>query len=198
MNKRLFIILDPAHGVDVAGKRSPDGKHLECQWSRKVCSMLYKNLLDLGYQVSFTNISLKEIGLSRRVANANGYLVPEEMEKVLISLHNNAAGNGTEWKTASGVEIFTYSKESKSNPFAQTVIDEFKKEFTELKFRKDYDKNPDVKDSKFTVLSGKYTAVLIEWLFQDNQSDVEKLSDDQYNKKMILTLTNAIEKYNNV
>ena len=23
------IILDPAHGIDVAGKRSPDGKHRE-------------------------------------------------------------------------------------------------------------------------------------------------------------------------
>lgn len=27
--KKLTIILDPAHGIDIAGKRSPDGKHRE-------------------------------------------------------------------------------------------------------------------------------------------------------------------------
>jgi N-acetylmuramoyl-L-alanine amidase len=33
MSKYTYI-LDPAHGKNVAGKRSPDGKHREYLWSR--------------------------------------------------------------------------------------------------------------------------------------------------------------------
>ena len=31
--RKLIVILDPAHGSDVKGKRSPDGTHLEYLWS---------------------------------------------------------------------------------------------------------------------------------------------------------------------
>ena len=34
MKKNITIILDPAHGEDVPGKRSPDGVHREYRWSR--------------------------------------------------------------------------------------------------------------------------------------------------------------------
>ena len=32
MKKNITIILDPAHGEDVPGKRSPDGVHREYRW----------------------------------------------------------------------------------------------------------------------------------------------------------------------
>jgi N-acetylmuramoyl-L-alanine amidase len=49
--KRLVVILDPAHGIDTPGKRSPDGVHLEYIWSRKVCRMLEQALKQKGFKV---------------------------------------------------------------------------------------------------------------------------------------------------
>jgi len=39
MSKYLYI-LDPAHGANTPGKRSPDGKHREYKWSREIISMI--------------------------------------------------------------------------------------------------------------------------------------------------------------
>ena len=53
--KKLIIILDPAHGSDVAGKRSPDGLHREYKWSREICADLKILFEALGYEVHYTN-----------------------------------------------------------------------------------------------------------------------------------------------
>ena len=64
--KKLIIILDPAHGSDVAGKRSPDGLHIEYKWSREICADLKVIFEALGYEVYYTNYLDNEIGLSER------------------------------------------------------------------------------------------------------------------------------------
>ena len=43
--RKLIVILDPAHGSDVKGKRSPDGTHLEYIWSREICKKLKDRLI---------------------------------------------------------------------------------------------------------------------------------------------------------
>ena len=42
--KKINIILDPAHGKNVAGKRSPDESHFEYIWSRDRCKSLENKL----------------------------------------------------------------------------------------------------------------------------------------------------------
>ena len=42
--RKLVVIIDPAHGIDVKGKQSPDGSQKEYQWSRKVCNLLSNSL----------------------------------------------------------------------------------------------------------------------------------------------------------
>lgn len=93
MERKLLPIIDFAHGSDVPGKQSPDGKHKEYLWSRKVGGMLAERLKQEGFKVAFTNTSDKEIGLSRRREIANN-LDPLGGTKFLLSLHNNAAGWG--------------------------------------------------------------------------------------------------------
>ena len=193
--KSLCIILDPAHGNDVKGKCSPDGTHKEYLWSREICKKLASKLDTLGYEVHFTTQGLKEPGLSKRKLEANS--IPTSNVKLLISLHNNAAGDGSNWYTASGVEIYTSPGKTQSDIFSSMMYGQLKKDFPKLKFRYG---SPDIhdcdKDANFTVLMGNYYAMLIEWLFQDNREEVSMLKDEKVNNALCESLIKGIELIN--
>lgn len=193
--RRVLVIIDFAHGADVAGKRSPDGKHLEYLWSRKVGNWLAESLRDKGFEVAFTNTSNNEIGLSKRKNIANELDTPRGGVKILLSLHNNAAGDGTSWKTARGFEIYTTKGQTRSDLFADVVFRQLEKDFPSTdgyKARVDTSDGDVDKESNFTVLMGNsYWGMLLEWLFQDNEADVKLLQDEVINHKLVDSLTQA-------
>lgn len=193
--RRVLVIIDFAHGADVAGKRSPDGNHLEYLWSRKVGNWLAESLRDKGFEVAFTNTSCNEIGLSKRKNIANELDTPRGGVKILLSLHNNAAGDGTSWKTARGFEIYTTKGQTRSDLFADVVFRQLEKDFPYTdgyKARVDTSDGDADKESNFTVLMGNsYWAMLLEWLFQDNEADVKLLQDEVVNHKLVDSLTQA-------
>ena len=187
MEHKLIIILDPAHGEDVMGKASPDGLHREYVWSRHICKLLKQDLEEKGYQVEVTNDSLKEIGLSKRQRIANQINCPAGHKKFLVSLHNNAAGSDGQWKNARGFEIWTSPGKTSSDKFAGIMLENLAKDFPQFK-------NRGLKENTFTVLMGSsYSAVLIEWLFQDNKEDVEVLKNDTQNNLFINSLVKSTE-----
>lgn len=190
--KNLIIIMDAAHGVNVAGKQSPAGDK-EYQWSRKVCGMLTGALLRKGFMVHQTVTTDMEPGLSARVRVANQY--PGD-KKLLISLHNNAAGMGDKWMNARGPAIYTSPGQTKSDTCATQIWEDLKKNFPELKFnRVDMSDGDADYEEKFTVLMGsKYMAVLLEWLFQDNKEDIELIKNDAMNERLVSSLVESIEK----
>lgn len=196
MKKNVVIILDPAHGADVKGKCSPDGKHREYRWSRDRVKSLVAILTNLGYEVYVTTESENEPGLSKRKNFATQIRKGET--KLLLSLHNNAAGNGSEWKSARGVEVYTTPGVTKADICADYILSQLKKDFPELKMR--YNKDVYLerdKEERFTVLMGAdYMGVLVEWLFQDNKNDVELLMDSETNKKFEGSIVDAIENIN--
>lgn len=196
MARRLLPIIDFAHGSDVAGKQSPDGRHKEYLWSRKVGKMLAERLKREGFEVAFTNTKDTEIGLSRRKEIANNLDAPRGGTKFLLSLHNNAAGMGNEWCTARGFEIYTAKGQTRSDLFATVIFEQLQEDFPTAdgyKHRTDSsDGDPD-KEANFTVLMGNnYWGVLLEWLFQDNPDDVALLEDDSVNQKLVESLTKAL------
>jgi N-acetylmuramoyl-L-alanine amidase len=196
MARRVLVIIDYAHGEEVPGKRSPDGKFREYLWSRKVGAMWKAELEREGFTVALTNPSDKEIGLSRRKEIANAIESPRNGIKLLVSLHNNAAGNGKDWANARGFEIFTSKGQTRSDLFATVIFDQLRKDFPleeGYKHRMDMSDGDVDKEENFTVLMGNsYWAVLLEWLFQDNKEDVALLEDDEVNKKLVYSLMKAI------
>ena len=185
MARRLLPIIDFAHGSDVAGKQSPDGRHKEYLWSRKVGKMLAERLKQNGFEVAFTNTKDTEIGLSRRKEIANNLDTPRGGAKFLLSLHNNAAGMGNDWANARGFEIYTSPGNTTSDKFAKVILDNLAKDFPSYK-------NRGTKEANFTVLMGSgYSAVLIEWLFQDNKEDVKLLQDETTNNKFMDSLVSS-------
>lgn len=186
MEHRLIIILDPAHGSDVMGKASPDGSHREYVWSRHICKLLSEALKSQGYEVYFTNTQDIEIGLTRRQKIANEIKCPVGYKKLLISPHNNAAGSEGKWLKATGYEVWTSKGTTSSDKYAQIFLENLKEDFPKYKSR-------GLKESNFTVLMGNtYSAILLEWMFQDNLEDVGVLKDDKVNGSLVNSLVKSI------
>lgn len=188
--RSLVVVLDAAHGIDVPGKRSPDGMHMEYVWSRMICKQLGEELAQLGFTVCYTVTGDDEPGLTTRVKR--GMMFPAE-RKLFLSLHNNAAGNGMNWMRASGVEIFTSPGQNKADKCAEIIIQQLRNDFPELKFRLDHSDGDADKEARFTVINtDRYWGVLLEWLFQDNLYDCVLLRNAAYNKKLVKSLVNAV------
>lgn len=194
--KKLIIILDPAHGEDVAGKRSPDGVHREYKWSRMICDQLDIVLSALGYEVQCTNHSTKEIGLDKRRKYAENFKT--DKIKVLLSVHNNAAGDGSKWLNARGFEIWTRKGFDKADILAELIFQAAKEWFPEIKHRyaNDSEYNRDKEGKLYMTNSQKYFGVLLEWGFQDNKEDVAILNNTKYNNAFVDSLVDAIEAFN--
>lgn len=195
--KKLIVILDPAHGKSVPGKCSPDKTHREYLWSRDRVAHLKVLLEHEGFKVYETTTSINEPGLTRRKNCANQ--ICKGQQKLLLSLHNNAKGSDGKWHDASGVAVYTTKGITKSDRCAKIILDRFTKDFPELRIRKyavgelsgDFEEN-------FTVLTGSdYMACLIEWLFQDNRSDVERLGNAEFNSRFETSLVKAIVEIDN-
>lgn len=197
--KKLLIILDPAHGEETPGKRSPDGLHREYKWSRQRIDNLAARLGALGYLVQLTNYGTTEIGLSNRkntaseIAKKTPSLVP-----FLISIHNDAMTvDGTWQNKASGISVFTSKGRTTSDILADYFIQNIANFIPDAKIRlnshayldRDFEAN-------FTVLMGAYSAILIECMFQDNKDDVSKLADPMFCKQVENWIVDSIEKCN--
>lgn len=192
------IILSCAHGVEVGGKQSPNGTHKEYEWSRKIQYAIADKLIVKGINVVLIpeRRNNNEIGLWERVRLENEIRSPA----FVFSLHNNAAGNGKEWKLARGVEIWTSRGQTESDQYATAIYERLQKEFPTI--HAGFDKNVfwrknttdgDIdKEENFTELMSKHPAVLLEWLFQDNVDDVELLSNDDLNSELVDVLVDIL------
>lgn len=186
---KFGVILDVPHGSNVAGKGSPDGLkgNTESQyyfreyiWGREFCKFfLAPRLKEMGFDVYYTVDPDNEYepGLSKRVQITNQIIKEHPDTKfVFVSTHNNAAGNGSEYKVATGWCIYTTKGENNSDiladclmkkaeeylPLVKKNIRKYKNEY----MKKDYEEN-------FTVIKGaNCPAVLTENFFQDCKSDV--------------------------
>lgn len=183
MSKYTYI-LDPAHGKNVAGKRSPDGKHREYLWSRWFIESIMIDSRSRHYDFEYPlQDQENEIGLSARKEIYNK--IQTGKPKIVISFHNNAAGMGDKWMNARGFSAYTSKGQTKSDVFAEIMIDKFIERFPKLKTRietidgdKDYEAN-------FTILMGNYSAILLEILFQDNIEDVIVLNSPAFLRDLV-------------
>lgn len=194
--KKLLIIADPAHGIDVQGKRSPDGVHREYEWSRDMWGVLYPRLLALGYAVEFTTTSVNEPGLGARVKAANAIAARNKaLVPLFISLHNDAAGDGTAWMQARGISVWTTKGRTRSDIFAAEMIRALNAVTTNRTRMRTY--SPTVQDqdfeANFQVLTGNYNAMLIECCFQDNKDDVALLQSPEFCGLLVDAIVRGIE-----
>lgn len=160
---------------------------------------VFNVLKALGYNAELLVPEIYDVPLSERVRRVNQYCNDYGASNVVVvSIHINAAGNGTQWFSARGFSVYTSKGETKSDELATIMYEEAEKSHIGFKIRRDFsDGDPDWEEN-FTILSKtKCAAVLSENFFMDNKEDVDFLLS-QTGKDVIKNIhINSIIRYAN-
>lgn len=169
----MKVLIDNGHGSNTSGKCSPDGRLREYAYAREIALRLEMELRKYGIDVERIVKEEVDVPLAERCRRANEH---KASEAILISIHCNAAGNGSDWMQARGWEAWTSVGKTKADKLATYLYKAAEECLPGMKIRKDMsDGDPD-KESQFYILKHtKCPAVLTENLFQDNREDVDFL-----------------------
>lgn len=183
--KPIRIAVDCGHGAYTPGKRTPklpwgldfdgDGsKELrkgqtmkEHQANVGVGKSLASELERLGFKVYRSAFGSADISLSQRQRNIRNFGA-----KYSVSVHFNAAGSGSRFNSANGVEVYyhsTYGKSSKE--FAQKVVNEMAKGTRQM--------NRGAKGANLAMCNiphlGTKASILVECCFMTNKREVKNM-----------------------
>ncbi|MCM1066088.1 MAG: N-acetylmuramoyl-L-alanine amidase [Muribaculaceae bacterium] len=192
--KKYVIILDAGHGADTPGKRSPDGLHREWRWCRDVVGRIAGQLRAKGFDVRILVPEDADVPLAERCRRANAIAAREPA--LLISVHNNAAGDGSRWLSASGFSAFVAPNASaRSQRLAALLTAEASAH--------------GLLGNRCTPREGYWTAslaicrdtvcpaVLTENMFQDSRSDVALLASEEGREALARVHVDAVLKFCN-
>ena len=193
----MLILIDPGHGIDTPGKRSPDGKFLEYLWNRQIADLLLDRLMIMGIDASLVVTETNDISLSTRVQRVNKVCSKVGASNViLLSIHSNAAGDGSKWMSAQGWSCYTSKGETKSDLIAECLYDAFETEFAEKKIRKDMsDGDRDWEENFYVLQKSKCAAVLLENFFYDNRDECAWLLKDETKERIADAIVKGIIQY---
>lgn len=203
-----IILIDNGHGSDTKGKCSPDALaekldspyyFKEYKWCREVAQKCCDIFQAMGFTAWLVVPEEVDIPLATRVNRINDFCKKYGKDNVIvISIHNNAAGNGKEWKSARGWSIWTTRGVTESDKIAEYIYQSAKKEFKyPLKVR-NFDNNTyghDYEEDFYILRKSLCPAVLIEHFFQDNKEDVLYLKTPQCQGSCVEVIVQGIENY---
>ena len=210
---KVIVMLDNGHAASTPGKRSPlfdtamankyGMKQFREYWyNREIVSMLIMQLGELGIEVyDVVPEEVKDISLTTRANRANNkyYSCAKQGKKAfLISVHVNAAGNGSQWKNATGWSAWTTKGKTNSDKLAECLYDAAEEVLKPLGKAIRTDKSDGDRDYEedFTVLyKSRCVAVLTENFFQDNKQDVEWLLSEEGKQAIVNIHIKGILKY---
>lgn len=175
----MIVLLDNGHGKETSGKRSPDGELREYAWTREMARMIQEELSGRNIESILVTPEEEDIDINTRVKRVNVYCEDYGTDNcLLISLHNNAAGDGSEWMSGTGWEDYVSLNASERSKYLATVLCEAA--YTEeLKVRR-YSSSQFYKTKNLGICRDtKCAAVLTENLFMDNKGDYEYLLSDE-------------------
>ena len=134
----MKILIDAGHGIDTPGKRSPDGLFREYLWNRQVADLILEGFLSAGVDASLVVTETNDVSLRNRGNRGNTICNRLGASNVLlVSIHANAAGNGSAWMNAKGWSCYTSKGSTKSDQIAECLYDAFEAEFPDRRIRKD-------------------------------------------------------------
>lgn len=193
----MKVLIDAGHGIDTPGKRSPDGKFREYLWNREIADLVFYGLLGSGISAQLVVKETNDVSLRNRVNRVNTVCNKEGVSNViLVSIHSNAAGNGSAWMNAKGWSCYTTKGVTKSDTIAECLYDAFEAEFKDRKIRKDMsDGDRDWEENFYIIQKSKCPAVLIENFFYDNKEECEWLLKDETKERIALTIVKGIKRY---
>ena len=173
----MKVLIDNGHGSNTPGKRSPDGRLREYAYTREIAERLVMELRKNGIDAERIVKDEIDVPLAERCRRANEY---KASEAILVSIHCNAAGNGSDWMSVRGWEAWTSVGKTKADKLATCLYENAEYCLPGMKIRKDMTDGDQDKENGFYILKHtKCPAVLTENLFQDNKEDVEFLLSEE-------------------
>ena len=191
----MKVLIDNGHGVDTAGKRSPDGSLREYKYAREIAEKVVSELKKRGFDAERIVTEENDISLSERCRRVNSICDRIGTKNViLVSIHCNAAGNGSQWMNARGWEAWTSVGQTAADKLADCLYKAA--EETDFKIRKDTtDGDPDKEGHLYILKHTKCPAVLTENLFQDNKEDVAFLLSEAGKETIVILHVKGIINY---
>ena len=201
----MKILIDNGHGIQTKGKRSPDGTLLEYAYTRDLARQIVATLKARGYDSELLVPEDDDIPLSERVRRVNEICLTYEPSwpaptghpnVILISLHLNAAGDGSKWMNATGWSCYTCKGQTESDRLADCLYKAAIKNFPGKRIRTEYsDNDPDWEENFYLLRKTLCPAVLSENYFMDNKSDLEYLQSRAGKQAVIDTHVEGILDY---
>lgn len=198
---RMFeVLLDNGHGVNTKGKRSPDESILEYEYNRRLVKAISERLeiLDIPYYI--VTPEEEDIPLPIRKRRINERTIKNNfdgIDTILISVHLNAYGDGTEWTKPTGWSVYTSKGDTKSDEFATKLYNAAKSTFLNQTIREDFiDGDPDFEEDFYILKRTVCPAVLTENFFMTNTADVDFLLSKKGFDQIVDVHIKAIQQYN--
>ena len=193
----MKILIDPGHGIDTPGKRSPDGLFLEYLWNRQVADLILEGLVSAGVDASLVVTETNDVTLRNRVNRINTICNRVGASNVLlVSVHANAAGNGSAWMNARGWSCYTSKGKTRSDQVAECLYDAFEEEFQDRKIRKDMsDGDRDWEENFYVLQKSKCPAVLLENFYYDNREECAWMLQEETKRRIASAAVKGIIKY---
>lgn len=191
----MKILIDNGHGSNTPGKCSPDGRLKEYAYAREIAVRLEAELRKRGIDAERIVKEEIDVPLSERCRRANQY---KASDTILVSIHCNAAGNGSSWMQARGWEAWTSVGQTKADKLADCLYAAAEQHLPGMEMRKDMSDGDADKESSFYILKQtRCPAVLTENLFQDNKEDVDFLLSEEGKRAIVGLHVQGITDYLN-
>ena len=193
----MKIFIDNGHGLMTAGKRSPDGQFREPFYNREIARRVVADLRDRGLDAELLVPEDDDISLAERVRRINAacFLLGKQ-NVILVSIHVNAAGNGSKWLNATGWSVYTCKGQTASDKLAECLCQAAIKNFPGRRIRTDMsDGDFDWEEGFYILRKSLCPAVLTENFFMDSRSDLEYLQSKAGKQAIIDTHIEGIVEY---
>ena len=193
----MKIFIDNGHGLMTAGKRSPDGQFREPFYNREIARRVVSDLLDRGYDAELLVPEDDDVPLAERVRRVNTVcFLLGKANVILVSIHVNAAGNGSKWMNATGWSVYTCKGRTESDRLAECLCESAIKNFPGRRIRTDMsDGDMDWEENFYLLRKSLCVAVLTENFFQDCLSDVQFLQSRAGKQAVVDTHVEGIVEY---
>ena len=193
----MIILIDNGHGQNSEqnGKFSPllddsikisddltnKGRFREWKYNRVISHQVVDILTEMGYDARLVVPEDTDVSLSERIRRINTICNKEGAKNVLlVSVHSNAVGNGSQWMDAKGWEAYTTRGKTKSDLLAEYLYGRADKNLNGRKIREDWTDGDRDKEADFYIIKkAKCAAVLTENFFYDNKDDLKYLTSDE-------------------
>ena len=193
----MKIFIDNGHGLMTAGKRSPDGQFREPFYNREISRRVVSDLRDRGLDAELLVPEDDDISLSERVRRVNtACFLLGKQNVILVSIHVNAAGNGSKWLNATGWSVYTCKGQTESDRLAEILCEAAIKNFPGRRIRTDFsDGDSDWEEGFYILRKSWCPAVLTENFFMDSKSDLEYLQSRVGKQAVVDTHVEGIVEY---